>query len=71
MSLLNRIDQVMEDKGITDREICLHTGLTLMTVYNARKGKNVTLETADLIAKALGETLDGLFYREEQEEEAA
>lgn len=49
----NRLEGVMREKGVSTEDICFFTGLTYMTVFNARRGKNITLQTATLIAKAL------------------
>jgi len=57
MSHVNKITDLMKQKGISDDQICEITGLTKMTLWNAKQGKNVTLETMKAISVALGESI--------------
>ena len=57
MSHVNRISELMNLKGISDDQLCESTGLTRMTLWNAKQGKNVTLGTMKSIANALGESI--------------
>ncbi len=68
MIFSNRLEARMREKGVSTEDICFLTGLTYMTVFNARKGKNITLHTAGLIAKALKvRSLDEIWAMEEEE----
>jgi len=57
----------MDQKGISDDQICELTGLSRPTLYNARNGKNVTLETMKLIANALSEPVSRIWPDEEEQ----
>lgn len=61
----SRMRTFMEEKGISWDELVEATGLTRMTLYNASKGKRVTLVTAQLIAQALKESVDTVWPIEE------
>jgi DNA-binding XRE family transcriptional regulator len=53
MEIMSKIDELLEVKGMSAEELAGSTGLPRMTIYNARRGKNVTLITAMKIAKSL------------------
>jgi DNA-binding XRE family transcriptional regulator len=61
---------IMESKHISWRELVELTHLTRMTLYNASKGKGVTLTTAQAIAKALSEPIENIWPTENNEEAA-
>jgi DNA-binding Xre family transcriptional regulator len=68
MAVSNRLEAIMIEKQKSTWDICFLTGLTYLTVLNARKGKNVTLQTARLIANALDvNTLDDIWPLKEKE----
>jgi transcriptional regulator with XRE-family HTH domain len=58
MSTGNQIEAVMDAKNMSVDDLAEKTGLPRMTIYNARRGKNVTISTALKIVDALGVTLD-------------
>ena len=60
----NRIAELMEQKGISDDQVCETTGLTRMTLWNAKQGKNVTLKTMKAIASAVGESIEVIWPEE-------
>jgi len=51
--ILNRLDQVMREKETRNEDVAAKSGLSTMTIQNARKGKSVTHSTWNLIASAL------------------
>lgn len=53
----NRIDELMKLKDLSNEEVCRLAGITQMTLWHAKQGKNVTLETMKKIAKALDEDM--------------
>lgn len=55
---------------MTDVQLAFLTGLPRMTIFNARRGKNITLRTAQLIAGALGEPLESIWPNQSQEKVA-
>jgi lambda repressor-like predicted transcriptional regulator len=63
----------MREKGMTSAELSEQTGLTKMTISNARRGKNITIINARVIAKALASSIEEIWPTEdsEQTEEAA
>ena len=67
----NKIEQIMAQKEISDDQICEITGLTRMTLWNAKQGKNVTLETMKLIAGALNESIVTIWPEQKEQDEAA
>ena len=72
MAVKNNLEAKMLEKQITTYDICFLTGLTYMTVFNAKRGKNITLQTAYLIARALKvKSLDEIWPMSGGEEEAA
>ena len=56
-SHFNKIEPLMRAKELTDDQLCEITGLSKMTLWNAKRGKNVTLETMKKISRALGESI--------------
>jgi len=54
----NKIEAVMDAKNMSVDDLAEKTGLPRMTIYNARRGKNVTISTALKIVDALGVSLD-------------
>jgi DNA-binding Xre family transcriptional regulator len=74
MELEVKIDEIMEAKGITLDQLVERTGLPRMTIYNARKGLNVTLKNAMRIADALESKLEdvwGIASSELKDDESA
>ena len=68
MKFNSRLEVIMQEKRMSIHDICFLTGLTYLTVLNARKGKNTTLQTASLIAKALKvQSLDDIWPLKEEE----
>jgi len=68
MKFNSRLEVIMQEKRMSIHDICFLTGLTYLTVLNARKGKNITLQTASLIAKALKvQSLDDIWPLKEEE----
>lgn len=59
----------MEAKGITVDQLIERTGLPRMTIFNARKGSNVTLRTALKISEALDEKMENIWSIESIEPE--
>lgn len=59
--LNRRITEYMHERGITQAQFAAETGISRKTLYNARTGNGLTLESAFLIAKKLGVTLDDLY----------
>lgn len=53
MSIESKLDETMEAKGITVDQLIEKTGLPRMTIFNARRGMNVTIKTALKISEAL------------------
>lgn len=51
--ILSRLDQVMREKEARNEEVAARSGLSTMTIQNARKGKSVTCSTWSSIASAL------------------
>lgn len=64
------MSDIMESKNISWGQLIELTGLTRMTLYNASKGKGVTLTTAQAIAKALAEPIEKIWPTEKLEEVA-
>ncbi len=67
MEILTNLGQLMREKGVVDADIERECGITRMTVCNARRGRNVTLKVAQAIAKVLGEPLEKIWPKEEEE----
>ena len=74
MILINKLDELLETKGVSSEDLSCSTGLTRMTIFNARKGSGVTLNTAILIAQALDVSIEDIWQTADtdpQEKEAA
>jgi len=67
MEIYTKLEQIMVEKGITDSSLSDATGLTKMTIRNARQGKNVTLKTARTISKEIKKPIEEVwpFLKEE------
>ncbi len=64
--IASQVKEIMEDQGVTMRELVNRTGLSMQTVNRARGNMigRCTLETLAVIAAALGAKTKDL-YREE------
>ena len=51
----------MKEKGVTSADLSEQTGLTKMTISNARRGKNITILNARSIAAALKVSVDEIW----------
>lgn len=60
MPKLLKLAEVMEAKAFTQEEISAKSGLSVRTVWTARKGNSVSAVTAKAIAKATGMKLEEL-----------
>lgn len=69
MSIESKLDEVMAEKNFSVDQLIEKTGLPRMTIYNARKGANLTLKTALSISEALDVKLEDIWSREALEEE--
>ena len=60
MSLGGFIKRAREDKGWSQRDLSRHSGVSISTVHNLEQGlvKTLRLETARLLARALGVSVD-------------
>lgn len=67
MVILNKIDQIMREKGISETELSEKSGLSRMTIFNARRGRNSTLPVIIRISKALGEPFEKIWAVEKEE----
>lgn len=70
MVILNKIDQIMREKGISEGEMSEKAGLSRMTIFNAKRGRNSTLPVVLKISKALGEPVEKIWIVNEKEEAA-
>jgi transcriptional regulator with XRE-family HTH domain len=50
---LERLINVMEERGMKPETLALKTGLSFSTIQKARRGHSVTLGTATLIAQGM------------------
>jgi len=64
MEINSKVDEVMEAKGVTLDQLIEKSGLPRMTVFNARRGLNVTIKTAFKISEALGVSVDEIWSTE-------
>ncbi len=71
MVIQNKIDQIMQEKGISDSQLSEISGLSRMTIFNARRGRKSTLPVIIKISKALGEPFERIWVAKENKEEAA
>lgn len=70
MVILNKIDEIMRKQGVSDADVAEATGLTRMTIGNARRGKSITLINALRISRALATPLEEIWsYIREGEDE--
>jgi transcriptional regulator with XRE-family HTH domain len=69
MEITSKIDSVMEAKGFTLEQLLEKTSLPRMTLFNARRGKNVTIITAMKISEALETPINELWDSETIESE--
>jgi DNA-binding Xre family transcriptional regulator len=65
MIISSKVDEVMESKDLSLDQLIEKTGLTRMTLFNARKGSNVTLKTALAISEALEVPLEEIWSTED------
>lgn len=56
----------MKKKGVSSTELSEQTGLTKMTISNARRGKNITILNAKVIAKALDSSIEEIWPPESE-----
>lgn len=70
MVMNNKLEQIMKDKGVSAADLSNMTGLTVMTIWNARQGKNITLKNARIISEALGEPIETIWPKDEEDEAA-
>lgn len=61
MVILNKIDEIMRKQGVSDVDVAEATGLTRMTIGNARRGKSITLINALRISRALATPLEEIW----------
>jgi transcriptional regulator with XRE-family HTH domain len=61
---------LMQQRGLSAREVAAAAQIHEGTVYHALQGDNVTLYTAEAIADALGASLDALTGRETEWQQA-
>jgi DNA-binding Xre family transcriptional regulator len=64
MVIYSKINDVLKEKGVGVEELIEKTGLTRMTIYNVRQGRNVTILTALKISEALGVNLEDIWSTE-------
>ena len=66
----NRIEEIRNEKGIRQEELAKQMGVSRQTINAIEKGDyNPTINLCIAICRALGRTLDELFWEEENEEE--
>lgn len=70
MILLNKLDEIMKQKGISDKELCEQTRLTRMTLYNLKQGRGSSLSSAYKISQALGVPIESIWFEESEEQVA-
>lgn len=70
MEFPNKMGAIMQEKQVSEDQLAYLADLTRMTVYNAKKGKNIMLGNAIKIAKALGEPVEKIWFFPESEEAA-
>lgn len=69
MVMNNKLEQIMKDKDITSADLSKLTGLTVMTISNARRGKGITLASAQMISEVLGESIETIWPTKNEDEE--
>lgn len=68
MDIESKINEILLLKGISVEQLIERTGLPRMTIFNARRGKNVVISTAMKIAKALEVPLEQIWPIETSEQ---
>ena len=76
MLIVSKLENIMESNQITLDQLSELTGLSRMTIYNAKRGRMIALPTAMMISKVLDIPLTEIWYEdsadpEKDEEEAA
>ena len=73
MIITSQINAVLRSKNMSIEQLIEKTNLQRMTIFNARRGKNVTIATAIKIAEALEVPVESIWLLEEEteKEEAA
>lgn len=66
MVIKSKLEQIMKKKGVSSTELSEQTGLTKMTISNARRGKNITILNAKVIAKALDSSIEEIWPPESE-----
>lgn len=56
-----RIEKLRKEKGLTQEELAEKAGLHRAYFWDIEQGRNISIKTAYVIAKALGVTLSELF----------
>lgn len=59
--LAQRIERLRKEKGLTQEKLADKAGLHRAYFWDIENGRNISIKTADKIAKALGVTLSELF----------
>jgi transcriptional regulator with XRE-family HTH domain len=70
MEIKTKINEIMESKNISTVQLAELTGLTSMTIGNARRGKGINVKTAQKIARALNESIEKIWPLNEEGEAA-
>lgn len=65
----SKIDEIMKAKDISIDDLIKKTDLPRMTIFNARKGANVTLTTALKISEALDVTVEEIWLTDSTEQD--
>ncbi len=71
MEISSQLNTLLESKGMSADELAEKADIPRMTIYNARKGKNVTLTTAMKIVKALEVNVSDIWSEFVEDEEVA
>jgi putative transcriptional regulator len=67
----NKLKEILYEKNISQNDLCLQTGLSKGAISNIVNNKqNATLETALDIAKYLNVSVEDIFYKTKDKEEA-
>jgi len=67
MEISSKINEILEAKGMGADELSEKTGLPRMTIFNARRGKNITIVTAMKISEALEVPVEEIWAPETSE----
>jgi DNA-binding Xre family transcriptional regulator len=67
MAIESKLDEIMQAKNVTVEELMDKTGLPRMTIFNARRGLNVTMLTALKIIEVLNVPLEDVWSLESLE----